>query len=1235
MSLPSLSLGQLNAAGDKIQILDEDAVLQQTLPFELAFPIHRQLINNDHDSSIHALAFDNATGRIAAVSRGRVGVWEPSTGAGSSWRVHSSFVVQHNVSILSYANGRIVAADDVATVWELDETQALPTWRRIGIESPSRSLLSARLSPSAQMLATVNMGSNSVRISSIGPKASGSAVEFRSNAWHSLRIRSIGWRPTDDPADSGPILFTTTLDGVFRIWGCMIDEPDFFSLWATLDVHATLPSHIPLSTSFRRTRAMWPKDEEGVQKKGAKDDFVTVFSDGSVWSTTVTNFDCRPPTCLIQSSHLIHPTAFSPSLLSNLLHVLLLPSSPPSSPSSLSLLCRSSLGSLLLADLSAPPIDEPPFSSAPEFFEVPRSVPVNFVGEIGELCKMLAVTSSTGIKVYGFRHHGGRLRLIASSPFPHPLPSPTSPLLAFFVARASLLAPRTTLVAVTSTSSVLTWTYHSATHSLSPASRQSLLSSSITHVVPVPPRRSTTEEDLVRTETALVVVERDGTIVFWRAAIAISDKTAYEWKKGDGVRTGKEGIVKVACSAEAMTAIVREKGEGVFELSIWDSRESEFTSGEQFVIDLDSEVIDLHWSPDARTLALATSTHVLLFCAQLLDDLSGQPGWITYASLDPTPLTASPISALAWLSSGLVVATGATLGFYSSTLETGVDCHVFANQRIAPLPYHHPQLLFQSLLHGRTEAVIKVLVGLAAQLTDGGDLTPIRTTRSSSARIRLEDFIAKRGGESHVDAKASNDIFSALTAAAARQSNGNRLTLLEDDYHRLLAALKKNSMRGLTPLEHAHLTVVVQTVYDTQRQQGSLDANGLRYLVSMRSFFIYRAAALRPFAAQPLATPRLKYRDAVWAFHSENQELLLDASIKACPEKLTWDNAKALSVFLWLKSRDALNSSMEAVGRSEYIKPDRDDKDPVTASLFYLALRKKHMVITLWKQAGGHTDQRSMLKLLANDFDTPRWRSAALKNAFTLISKRRFLFAAAFFILGDSLKDAVSICLRQLDDFQLAIALARVYEGDDDGPVLRSILEETVLPLAFKEGFRWLASWAFWMLKRRDLAIQTVVTPLVDLAARLPYRLDVVGQPTHEDPCLVLLFAQLRSWSLQTVKGATAVPGHTEFNFVLHMSRVLTRMGCHVLALNLVQSWEFIVPTTTNPRRPSMSISARPSRHSLRLLSTKADLEIPSTLGSRASSPDGQGGESFHRILKDAKVATQAPPEFDMGSFGF
>lgn len=84
-------------------------------------------------------------------------------------------------------------------------------------------------------------------------------------------------------------------------------------------------------------------------------------------------------------------------------------------------------------------------------------------------------------------------------------------------------------------------------------------------------------------------------------------------------------------------------------------------------------------------------------------------------------------------------------------------------------------------------------------------------------------------------------------------------------------------------------------------------------------------------------------------------------------------------------------------------------------------------------------------------------------------------YAAAFFLLGGSLKDAVNVCLNKLNDFQLAIALSRVVEGTDDGPILQGILRTTVVPLAFKDGNRWLASWAFWLLHRRDLAVRILV----------------------------------------------------------------------------------------------------------------------------------------------------------------
>lgn len=101
----------------------------------------------------------------------------------------------------------------------------------------------------------------------------------------------------------------------------------------------------------------------------------------------------------------------------------------------------------------------------------------------------------------------------------------------------------------------------------------------------------------------------------------------------------------------------------------------------------------------------------------------------------------------------------------------------------------------------------------------------------------------------------------------------------------------------------------------------------------------------------------------------------------------------------------------------------------------------------------------------------------AVSNACSLCLE----YAAAFFLLGGSLKDAVNVCVRQLNDFQLAVAIARVAEQGNDGPMLKDVLSNTVIPVAFKEGNRWLASWAFWLLHRRDLAVRVLVVGLVSL----------------------------------------------------------------------------------------------------------------------------------------------------------
>jgi hypothetical protein len=150
-----------------------------------------------------------------------------------------------------------------------------------------------------------------------------------------------------------------------------------------------------------------------------------------------------------------------------------------------------------------------------------------------------------------------------------------------------------------------------------------------------------------------------------------------------------------------------------------------------------------------------------------------------------------------------------------------------------------------------------------------------------------------------------------------------------------------------------------------------------------------------------------------------------------------------------------------------------------------------------------------------------------------------------------------------MDDFQLAIAIARVVEGSNEGPVLTEILSGTVIPAAFEAGNRYLGSWAFWVLHRRDLAVRILLVspttpqkldsrimywrtsqaPLQDIASVFNVMVEEIKEPHYDDPTLALLFSQLRMKTLQAAKGTSEISGRSEFKFILQIAKVFCRMG--------------------------------------------------------------------------------------------
>ena len=69
-----------------------------------------------------------------------------------------------------------------------------------------------------------------------------------------------------------------------------------------------------------------------------------------------------------------------------------------------------------------------------------------------------------------------------------------------------------------------------------------------------------------------------------------------------------------------------------------------------------------------------------------------------------------------------------------------------------------------------------------------------------------------------------------------------------------------------------------------------------------------------------------------------------------------------------------------------------------------------------------------------NDFSVERWRLAALKNAFSLLGLQRFHHAAAFFLLGNSVRDAIEV---REDALKMVRCSRRVHAHFNDIVIMR------------------------------------------------------------------------------------------------------------------------------------------------------------------------------------------------------
>ncbi|KAJ2677949.1 regulator of (H+)-ATPase in vacuolar membrane [Coemansia spiralis] len=549
------------------------------------------------------------------------------------------------------------------------------------------------------------------------------------------------------------------------------------------------------------------------------------------------------------------------------------------------------------------------------------------------------------------------------------------------------------------------------------------------------------------------------------------------------------------------------------------------------------------------------------------------------------------------------------------------------------LPLIHPFVLTELLSWGKMD-VVQRLLSLMYDYMRRLELD--RNCNASLPMISIHDLISADGTDGrNLSRSAANTKTNNLSKysglfASEEPSSIVRLDTSEPDFERfdsekadyLLEKLTEIKIKGISAIEQSRLMSIVGTISAGLAKDHPLDEMGMRYLLKLHLLELENK--------RTRSSSELSYRELNWAMYSNSQAILLQICLQQhATTGLTWELARRMGLFMWLSDTSVLHAEVEKMARNIFVA---DGRDPTKCAIFYLALKKQRLLHGLWRTANSHPDQSKMLAFLFHDFSEARWKTAAAKNAYVLLSKQRYFDAATFFMLSDKLADAATICITQLKDVQLAITICRCYEGEN-GPVLRDLIWKHVLPDAFKRQDRWLASLAFGIIQKYDLVLRSLTDDLSKLSSQIGVAAEVSSYSAMNvaDTELLILYRNMLSHSPHY-----RAPLVVQAQLIASTITIFECLGVPIMALVVLEWWRKELYDIT--KKSVLSAKPPSSTPATELIDKSISTGVPdmSAFGGFSKyAPASSGSNSNSKSLMSSSTADPlASGMLSMDSFG-
>ncbi|CAH2057724.1 unnamed protein product [Thlaspi arvense] len=432
----------------------------------------------------------------------------------------------------------------------------------------------------------------------------------------------------------------------------------------------------------------------------------------------------------------------------------------------------------------------------------------------------------------------------------------------------------------------------------------------------------------------------------------------------------------------------------------------------------------------------------------------------------PLPLTSNAIDG--WQSNSMPL-TGAAYG--SDTINDITSMLNMVEKLGGALPLYHPQALLVAIRSGNWKRASAALRHLAEYITSSdasekdyavkSDLCPeILLSKyyegSLSNGPNLKDFHWGGTSGSMLQHSQFQSNFS-MDTYGPNSSHSSPATDLE--FSGFCEQLKKLSDGGnISRIEKMQYFAIVDLLCEISNHHStsvyaSLDEAGRRFWVTLRFKQLYLARS----SGKTAFIEELDIDSSMigWAFHSESQENLVGSLL---PNESSWQQMRSLGFGFWYSNVAQLRSRMEKLARQQYLK----NKNPKDCALLYIALNRIQVLAGLFKISRDEKD-KPLVAFLSRNFQEEKNKAAALKNAYVLMGKHQLELAIGFFLLGGEASSAINVCVKNLQDEQLALVICRLVDGQG-GAMESNLIKKYILPSAVQRGDFWLASLLKWEL---------------------------------------------------------------------------------------------------------------------------------------------------------------------------